>query len=180
MVDPPPDVRLITPKIIASKPTTKSKGCAFLEFSEKGGLQQALRLHHSQLEGRMINVELTAGGGGKSEGRLAKLKERNKELYEQRVRKRSHLLVDLFIERCFQKKKLEKQKDSASTDDAVIGLERPQRYSATSGVDQAPTKRRTWSVADDRDNKDTKSRGKKTSRRPPKSMGTGVNAIPVG
>ena len=33
----------------------------------------------------MINVELTAGGGGKSEGRIEKLKKRNKELHEQRV-----------------------------------------------------------------------------------------------
>lgn len=77
----------MTPKPSAtSKPTAKSKGFAFLEFSEKSGLQQALKLHHSQLEGRMINVELTAGGGGKSDARLAKVRERNKELHEQRVR----------------------------------------------------------------------------------------------
>ena len=69
-LDPPPDIRLITPKVAAGKPTNKAKGCAFLEFTEKSGLQQALRLHQSQLEGRMINVELTAGGGGKSESRL--------------------------------------------------------------------------------------------------------------
>lgn len=35
----------------------------------------------------MINVELTAGGGGKSDSRLTKLKERNKGLYDQRVSK---------------------------------------------------------------------------------------------
>jgi hypothetical protein len=33
----------------------------------------------------MINVELTAGGGGKSETRLAKVRERNKALLVQRV-----------------------------------------------------------------------------------------------
>jgi len=33
----------------------------------------------------MINVELTAGGGGKSENRLAKVKARNKQLLGQRV-----------------------------------------------------------------------------------------------
>ena len=75
----------MTPKSSAGKTTAKSKGFAFLEFSAKSGLQQALKLHHSQLEGRMINVELTAGGGGKSEARLNKLRERNKELHEQRV-----------------------------------------------------------------------------------------------
>ncbi len=76
----------MTPKPSASgKSTAKSKGFAFVEFVNKIGLQQALRLHHSELEGRKINVELTAGGGGKSESRLSKLKERNKELHEQRV-----------------------------------------------------------------------------------------------
>ena len=33
----------------------------------------------------MINVELTAGGGGKGGTRLAKVKERNKALLAQRV-----------------------------------------------------------------------------------------------
>jgi nucleolar protein 6 len=33
----------------------------------------------------MINVELTAGGGGKSEKRMEKLRERNKVLLGQRV-----------------------------------------------------------------------------------------------
>ena len=38
------------------------------------------------LEGRMINVELTAGGGGNSGLRLEKVRERNKALLGQRVR----------------------------------------------------------------------------------------------
>ena len=63
----------------------KSKGCAFLEFKHRGALQQGLKLHHSQLDGRQINVELTAGGGGKGTTRMKKLKERNKELEGQRV-----------------------------------------------------------------------------------------------
>jgi nucleolar protein 6 len=63
----------------------KSKGCAFLEFKHRNALQQGLKLHHSSLDGRQINVELTAGGGGKGEARLSKLKERNKELESQRV-----------------------------------------------------------------------------------------------
>lgn len=67
------------------KSTSKSKGFAFVEFVNKVALQQALRLHHTELDGRKINVELTAGGGGKSETRISKVKERNKELHEQRV-----------------------------------------------------------------------------------------------
>jgi len=63
----------------------KSKGCAFLEFTHRNALQQGLKLHQSMLDGRMVNVELTAGGGGKSESRLKKVRERNKALLGQRV-----------------------------------------------------------------------------------------------
>ncbi|KAI0688675.1 hypothetical protein BC835DRAFT_291439 [Cytidiella melzeri] len=158
---PPPQVRLMTPKVQAGRVATRSKGCAFLEFSSKPPLQEALKLHHSTIEGRQVNVELTAGGGGKSEGRLAKVKERNKELHGQR------------------KKKLEKQKVSLDGDTELRDLERPQRYSATSGVDQAPITKRTWSIPNEKE-AETKTRGKKKSKRPPKPLGTGVNAIPVG
>lgn len=85
--DPPPAVRLLTPKVTRAGATvTKSKGCAFLEFSTRSALQAALRLHQSELDGRRINVELTAGGGGKGDTRLAKVKARNKQLAAQRVR----------------------------------------------------------------------------------------------
>ncbi|KAJ7786558.1 hypothetical protein B0H16DRAFT_1446271 [Mycena metata] len=51
---------------LPGKPANKSKGCAFVEFSHRNALQQGLKLHQSELEGRRINVELTVGGGGKS------------------------------------------------------------------------------------------------------------------
>lgn len=94
--DPPPTVRLLTSKSAKSPTKTKSKGCAFLEFSHRNALQQGLKLHHSQLDERKINVELTAGGGGKSEARLTKLKERNKGLTAQRV-VRHFLLHYIFV-----------------------------------------------------------------------------------
>jgi nucleolar protein 6 len=50
-------------------------------------MQAALKLHHTQLAGRRINVELTAGGGGKSDARTAKLSERNERVGVQRVRR---------------------------------------------------------------------------------------------
>ncbi|PCH33893.1 RNA-binding domain-containing protein [Wolfiporia cocos MD-104 SS10] len=159
--DPPPSVRLMTPKPIPGKSTTKSKGFAFLEFTSRNALQQALKLHQSELEGRMINIELTAGGGGKSESRLEKLKKRNRELYEQR------------------QKRLEKQKKGAKDDaGASDQFAKPQRYSATSGIGQAPSKKRTWSIAEPTDGESKL--GKKGKKRPPKALGTGVNAIPVG
>ncbi|GAA5986950.1 hypothetical protein JCM10908_000966 [Rhodotorula pacifica] len=84
-----PTVRLLTPKANSSsfssgdKPPA-SKGCAFLEFTTTTGLQTALRLHQSSLSGRKINVELTAGGGGNSESRKAKIEAQRKKLNEER------------------------------------------------------------------------------------------------
>ncbi|KAG6862169.1 hypothetical protein C0995_004251 [Termitomyces sp. Mi166 len=163
--DPPPTIRLLTPKSSGGKPINKSKGCAFLEFTHRNALQQGLKLHQSELDGRMINVELTAGGGGKSESRLEKVRERNKQLLGQR------------------KEKIEKLTASDTTEIPTMP-DKPQRYSATSGIKQAPTKRRTWTVGDV-DDEETHRGGKKHSKRSKskssgKMWGTGVNAIPVG
>jgi len=167
--DPPPTIRLLTPKPSApGKPTAKSKGCAFLEFSHRNALQQALKLHQSEIEGRRINVELTAGGGGKSESRLSKVKERNKELDGQR------------------KKRQEKQATAGKGEEQASALpERPQRFSTTSGIEQTAAGKRTWTVGDEEDG-ETHRGGRKHSKagkkgRPKgKEWGTGVNAIPVG
>ncbi|CAK9781008.1 unnamed protein product [Cutaneotrichosporon oleaginosum] len=81
-----PSVRLLTEKATGRAPP-KSRGIAFLELASSAELQTCLRLHHSQLAGRRINVELTAGGGGKGETRRAKLAERNKRVGGQRERR---------------------------------------------------------------------------------------------
>lgn len=65
-----------------SKP--QSKGCAFVEFKSSDALRKALKFHHTLLEGRKINVELTAGGGGKSEARQEKIKAKNAGLDKER------------------------------------------------------------------------------------------------
>ncbi|KAJ6575358.1 hypothetical protein B0H19DRAFT_638079 [Mycena capillaripes] len=159
--DPPPTVRLRTPKPTAGKPVHKSKGCAFVEFSHRNALQQGLKLHQSELEGRRINVELTVGGGGKSGARIDKLKERNKGLFEQR------------------KDRIEKLAKSDPTLSSVLDL--PQRFSATSGLEQVQSKRRTWTVGDEDDGQTHRGGKKHIKARPRgKQWGTGVNAIPVG
>lgn len=64
------------------------KGYAFLEFSgnqASSQLNTALRYHHTTMQGRKINVELTVGGGGNSENRRQKLKEKNDQLQEERA-----------------------------------------------------------------------------------------------
>jgi nucleolar protein 6 len=81
VTDPLPTIRRLTSRSKTSTMSSeKSKGCAFLEFSKASGLQTALRLHHSELDGRKINVELSAGGGGKSDARMKKVKEKNAKL----------------------------------------------------------------------------------------------------
>jgi nucleolar protein 6 len=84
--------------------TKKSKGFAFLEFENYDRMKTCLKLyHHSEFDAdavtnggtgktnaknvRKINVELTAGGGGKAEGRKEKIKVKNVRLEEQRKRR---------------------------------------------------------------------------------------------
>lgn len=67
----------------------KEKGIAFLEFDSdtqevQSKMEHALRMHKSTLRNRKINVELTVGGGGNSEARQQKLKEKNQKLEDER------------------------------------------------------------------------------------------------
>ncbi|KAF3917249.1 hypothetical protein AA313_de0201175 [Arthrobotrys entomopaga] len=64
------------------------KGYAFVEFSDVGRMKTCLTLfHHSTFNGRKINVELTAGGGGKSEDRKEKVRAKNEKLNEERKKR---------------------------------------------------------------------------------------------
>ncbi|ORX57993.1 RNA-binding domain-containing protein [Hesseltinella vesiculosa] len=72
-------VRLSTDKI-----TKKPKGFAFVDFESSAQLQKALHYHHTAFKKRKINVELTAGGGGKSDARKEKIKTKNERLEEER------------------------------------------------------------------------------------------------
>ncbi|WVN86497.1 uncharacterized protein L203_101661 [Cryptococcus depauperatus CBS 7841] len=81
-----PAVRLLTTKATPTQPS-KSRGIAFVELPSSSAIQACLKLHHSQLGGRTINVELTAGGGGSSEGRKKKIQVRNERIGGQRERK---------------------------------------------------------------------------------------------
>jgi nucleolar protein 6 len=70
----------------------QEKGIAFLEFDNdtkeiQTKMETALRMHHSEIRGRKINVELTVGGGGNSETRRIKLKEKNEKLDVERNEK---------------------------------------------------------------------------------------------
>jgi len=67
-----------------STKSSQSKGCAFIEFISTSALQSALKLHHTQLGGRKINVELTVGGGSNGPNRLAKIEGLRSRLDEER------------------------------------------------------------------------------------------------
>ncbi|KAF3912688.1 hypothetical protein ABW21_db0205527 [Orbilia brochopaga] len=65
------------------------KGYAFVEFPDASRMKSCLSLfHHSVFNGRKMNVELTAGGGGsKSEARREKVRTKNEKLNEERKRR---------------------------------------------------------------------------------------------
>jgi nucleolar protein 6 len=79
---PPTHIRIPT-----KKGTAAPQGFAFLEFDSAPALEKALRCHHTLLLKRKINVELTAGGGGKSENRMEKIKKRNEGLEIERKKR---------------------------------------------------------------------------------------------
>src|SRR5437667_9067071 len=64
---PPISIRIPT-----KRETNSPQGYAFLEFDSSSALEKALRMHHTNLLGRKVNVELTAGGGGRGENRMEK------------------------------------------------------------------------------------------------------------
>ncbi|KAK4229963.1 hypothetical protein QBC38DRAFT_358136 [Podospora fimiseda] len=77
----PTSVRLLT-----DKDTGKSRGIAFVEFPGYDRMKTCLeKFHHTEFEGRKINVELTAGGGGKTKQRTEKIREKNAKLNEERA-----------------------------------------------------------------------------------------------
>lgn len=57
----------------------RSRGMAFVETDTPELLYECLRLHHTQLDGRRINVERSAGGGKSSGTRKEKINEFRKE-----------------------------------------------------------------------------------------------------
>ncbi|KAI9305887.1 hypothetical protein BJ944DRAFT_264443 [Cunninghamella echinulata] len=76
---------IVSVRLLTDKVTKKPKGFAFVEFETSKHLNKALGFHHTLFKKRQINVELTAGGGGKSEARNEKLKKKNERLTEERV-----------------------------------------------------------------------------------------------
>ncbi|KAH6630289.1 hypothetical protein B0J18DRAFT_96287 [Chaetomium sp. MPI-SDFR-AT-0129] len=84
----PISVRLLTQRDDPSK----SRGIAFVEFGRYDHMKTCLeKFHHTEFvdgrtgQPRRINVELTAGGGGKTSARQDKIKQKNAKLNEERA-----------------------------------------------------------------------------------------------
>lgn len=150
-----PEVRLLTNKAREDgKWQTKSKGAAFLEWDTVDALQKALKYHHTHLGKRSINVELSAGGGGKSNNRLQKINARNADLDTQRSK--------------IYNKKIGPAKEAHKVEMAEQGGK--QRDSTTSGVAPKPKPLPVQKVQ-----KDSDSSSKKSTYKP-----SGANNIPLG
>ncbi|CDW98279.1 hypothetical protein [Sporisorium scitamineum] len=167
-----PSVRLLTrkadPNALASLPASKrksiakgkaqdptkpqSKGCAFVEFKSSEALRKALKFHHTMLEGRKINVELTAGGGGKSETRQEKIKAKNAELDKERQKLHGKYVAP--------KNEARKQ----------------QRGGQAKEGDQRPAKRRR---GEEGEGASSWGRNSGKERKMPRFMATGSNAVRV-
>lgn len=75
---------VVAVRLLTDRDTGKPRGCAFLELADSATCNRALKLHHTILNGRKINVELSAGGGGNSSARRKKIADKNKKLTEER------------------------------------------------------------------------------------------------
>nr|CCA18964.1 conserved hypothetical protein [Albugo laibachii Nc14]CCA24836.1 conserved hypothetical protein [Albugo laibachii Nc14] len=80
-------------RMLTEKKTKKFKGTAFIQVNDNKALGAALSRHHSLMEGRRINVELTANGGGnKSKLRLERLKSLRSKQSEKQIEKTKALI----------------------------------------------------------------------------------------
>ena len=135
-----------------------SRGCAFVEFVTPTALQKALRFHHSFLDGRQINVELTAGGGGKTEGRKKKIEDKNLKLDEQRKK-----LHDKYVKPTAGKGKDKAGENGAAAAQNATPAQKRQKTNDTPGEGAAQWGRQ----ASD----------KPAGRKMPRWMASGANAV---
>ncbi|KAF2160237.1 hypothetical protein M409DRAFT_70585 [Zasmidium cellare ATCC 36951] len=133
--------------------TRKSKGFAFLEFENYDRMKTCLKLYHHSMfdpenvkedgadleavaeqeevsnrkkkktQARRINVELTAGGGGKTDARKEKIKVKNERLEDQRKRRAE-------VERKEKEKKARKEQKSGKA-----GKKEEPEEAATAGAE---------------------------------------------
>jgi len=76
--------KVIGVRLMYHKGTGESRGIAFVDVEDKEAYTIALKLHHTKIQDKAINVEPTVGGGGNSETRKQKLNEKKQTLNKKR------------------------------------------------------------------------------------------------
>jgi RNA recognition motif-containing protein len=99
-------------RLLTDSKTSKSRGMAFVEVTDPETLYALLKLHHTYLKGRRINVERTAGGG--SESRKSKINTYRKE-QEQYIKD----TVQSILQEYYARGEIQKE---GELDDGVIAL----------------------------------------------------------
>jgi len=74
-------------RMLTDRGTGEFKGTCFLDLADSHSYEVCLRLHHTKLQDRKINVEPTVGGGGNSETRRKKLKAKTHQITKQRQKR---------------------------------------------------------------------------------------------
>lgn len=100
-------------RLLTDAKTKKPRGMAFVETTDPELLYALLKLHHTQLDGRRINVERTAGGKASSETRKVKLLQLRKEQENHMAETVDKMMSDYLTSGEIQEKEL---------DDGVIAL----------------------------------------------------------
>ena len=100
-------------RILTDSKTKKSRGMGFVEVDDPETLYGLLKLHHTHLEGRRINVERSAGGKKDSEARKAKITQYRKEQEE---------YVSEVVDKIFQEYKSTGELREGELDDGVVAL----------------------------------------------------------
>lgn len=75
---------IVEARLRTDRGSGQSLCCGFIEFDDAESLRKALMLHHSDLKGNKITVELTVGGGGRGENRKQKIQAKNEALNQER------------------------------------------------------------------------------------------------
>jgi RNA recognition motif-containing protein len=126
-------------RLLTDAKTKKSRGMAFVEVPDPEMLYACLKLHHTFLEGRRLNVERTAGGRKSSDQRKTKIQQRRQE-QEQYF----GTVVDNMLQEHYKSGEIKPHE----IDDGVVGL--CKRHSAT--VVQAALEKYVESNGRDMDN----------------------------
>lgn len=107
-------------RLLTDEKSKKSKGMAFVEVTDPELLYACLKLHHTFLEGRRINVERSAGGKAHSESRKSKI---------QKLRSDQTTLFDSVIEAVLSEFYEAGSIQKGELDEGVVAL--CKRHSAT-------------------------------------------------